>query len=78
MSFFTGPAQKALSMELVPPNREKVLTSLNMAKIPTKKVKVQVRVCQTFTLCLNLTEKMEVSDLEFHFFGKDIAIFCEL
>ena len=49
-----------------------------MAKIPTKKVKVQVRVCQTFTLCLNLTENMEVSDLDFNFFSTDIAIFCEL
>ena len=28
------------NMELVPLNREKILTSLNIAKIPTKKVKV--------------------------------------
>ena len=55
--------QKVLSMELVPPNRKKWLSSLEMAKIPTKKVKVHVRVCQTFTFCC----KLAGSDLDFHF-----------
>ena len=32
---------------LVPPKREKLLRSPKMGKIPSKKVKVQVRVCQS-------------------------------
>ena len=48
--FLLVPPRKVLSMELVPPNREKLLSSPKMAKIPTKKVKVHVRVCQTFLL----------------------------
>ena len=58
--FLTGPAQKVLSMELVPPNREKLLSLPKMAKIPTKKVKVQVRVCETFTFCCNLEDQFLV------------------
>ena len=60
VSFLTGPAQKVLSMELVPLNRDKLLNSLNKAKIPTKQVKVQVEACQTFPFCCNLAEKLKV------------------
>ena len=63
--------QKVLSMELVPPNKKKWLSPLEMAKIRTKKVKVCVRVCQTFTFCC----KLAGSDLDFHFFSRD---FCHL
>ena len=63
--------QKVLSMDLVPPNRKKWLSSLEMAKIPPKKVKVHVRVCQTFTFCC----KLAGSDLDFHFFSR---YFCHL
>ena len=63
-------------MELVPLNREKLSTSLNMAKIPTKKVKVQVEACQTFPFCCDLAEKgLTGFDLDFHFFSKD---FCHI
>ena len=51
------------------------------SKKPSEKVKVQVRVCQTFTFCRNLAEKFQGvagSDLDFHFFSRDIAIFGEL
>ena len=58
--FWLVPPRKVLSMELVPPNREKLLSSLEMAKIPTKKVKVHVRVCETFTFCCNLATKLGV------------------
>ena len=71
VSFDWSSPKKVLSMELVPPNRKKLLSSLEMAKIPTKKVKVHVRVCQTFNFCCNL----EGSDLDFHFFCRD---FCHL
>ena len=53
-------ARKVLSMELVPPNREKLLSSPRMAKIPTKKVKVHVKVCQTFTFCCDGARKIKV------------------
>ena len=54
--FWLVPPRKVLSMELVPPNREKWLSLPKLAKKPTEKVKVQVRVCQTFTFCWNLAE----------------------
>ena len=78
--FLLVPPRKVLSMELVPPNRDKWLRAPKMAKIPAKKVKVQVRVCHTFTFCCTLAEKSEGltdSDLDFHFFSWDIAIFGE-
>ena len=45
--FSLVPPRKILSMELVPPNREKWLSSQKLAKILTKRVKVQVRAGQT-------------------------------
>ena len=68
--FFTGPAQK--SMELVPPNREKWMSLLNMAKISTKKVKVQIRVCHAFTFCCNLGEKIKALQALGHFISGEI------
>ena len=50
--FVTGSAQKVLSMELVLPNSEK------MAKFLLKKMKVHVRVCQTFTFCCNFWQAL--------------------
>ena len=50
-------------------------------KKPSEKVKVQVRVCQTFTFWCNLADKFKDvagSNLDFHFFSRDIAIFGEL
>ena len=47
-------------MKLVPIKREKLLTTLNIAKIPSKKVKVQVEARQTFPFCCNLAEKLKV------------------
>ena len=61
--FWLVPPRKVLSMELVPPKREKWLSLPKMAKIPTKKVKVQLRVCPAFTLCCNLAEKIKVWQL---------------
>ena len=58
--FSLVPPRKVLSMELVPPNREKLLSSPRMAKIPTKKVKVHVKVCQTFTFCCDRARKIKV------------------
>ena len=57
--FWLVPPRKVLSMELVPPNREKWLSSPKMAKILTKKVKVRVRASHTFTFCCNLAEKIK-------------------
>ena len=48
VNFFTGPTQKVVSMEKVPPNSEKLLSSRNIAKIP-KKGKVLVKACQTLS-----------------------------
>ena len=79
--FSLVPPRKVQSMELVPPNREKWLSSPKVAKNPSEKVKVQVRVCQTFTFYCNLAGFflcVAGCDLDFHFFSRDIAIFGEL
>ena len=68
-------------MELVPLNREKLSTSLNMAKIPTKKVKVQVRACQISTFSARLWQKVKVRQTltrTFTFLVGIFAIFGEL
>ena len=75
--FWLVPPRKVLSIELVPSNREKLQSSAKMAKIPTKKVKVHIRVCQTFTFCYNLAEKLGSDRLWLGislFFSRDIAI----
>ena len=51
---------KILSVELVPPNREKLLSSQRMAKILTKKVKVQVRAGQTLIFLALSQQKVKV------------------
>ena len=56
--FWLVPPRNVLSMELVPPNRELLLSSPEMTKIPTRKLKVQVKICQTFTFCWHLSEKL--------------------
>ena len=76
--FSLVPPRKVLSIELVPPNREKWLSSPKVAKNPTRKVEVQVRVYQTFTFYCNLAGIflcVTGSDLDFHFFRRD---FCYL
>ena len=75
--FWLVPPRKVLSIELVPSNREKLQSSSKMAKIPTKKVKVHIRVCQTFTFCYNLAEKLGSDRLWLGlslFLSRDIAI----
>ena len=57
-------------MELVPPKREKLLSSPKVAKNPPEKVKVQVRVCQTFTFTVTWQELflcVAGCDFDFHF-----------
>ena len=79
--FSLVPPRKVLSMELVPPNREKLLSSPRMAKIPTKKVKVHVKVCQTFTFCCDRARKIKVwlaLTWTFTFLVRIFAIFYEL
>ena len=79
--FWLVPPRKVLSVELVPPNREKWLSSLEMAKILTKKVKVRVRVCHTITFCWNLAEEIKVwraLTWTFTFLVGIFAIFGEL
>ena len=49
--------RKVLSMELVPPNIEKWLSSLKIAIYLPKKVKVQVRACQTLIFLLTYSKK---------------------
>ena len=48
------------SMELVPPNSEQITNFTEGRNIPTKKVKVQVRACQTLILFANLQQKVKV------------------
>ena len=79
--FWLVPPRKVLSMELVPPNREKWLSSPKVAKKPFEKVKVQVRVCQTFTFYCNLAGTFFMCGrvwLWLSLFSRDIAIFGEL
>ena len=45
--FWLVPPRQAPSMKLVPTNRETLLSSKKLAKIPSKKVKIQVRACET-------------------------------
>ena len=47
-------------MELVPPNSEKYQSSQNVAKIPSKKVKVQVNACKTLIFSAKLQQKGKV------------------
>ena len=54
----TGPAQK--SMEVVPPNSEKMTKFTRHSNIPTKKVKVQVRACQYLIFSAKLQQKVKV------------------
>ena len=52
-----------------------------MAKIPNRKVKVQVRVCQIFTFCCNLAEGImdwQTLTWTFTFFSRDTAVFGRL
>ena len=49
--------RKVLSMELVPPNTEKWLSSSKRAIYLLKKVKVQVRACQTLIFLLTSSKK---------------------
>ena len=46
-----------LSMELVPPNIEKMTKFTEDINIPTKKAKVQVRACQTLIFLLRYSKK---------------------
>ena len=68
-------------MKLVPPSSKKITKFTEDSNIPTKKVKVEVKVCQTFILYCNLAGFflcVAGCDLDFHFFSRDIAIFGEL
>ena len=58
--FLLVPPRKVLSTELVPPNRERLLSSLEMAKILTKKVKVQVSARHTLISSAKLQQKLKV------------------
>ena len=48
-------------MELVPPNSEKMTKFIEDSNISTKKVKVQVRACQTPNFVAKLQQKVKVS-----------------
>ena len=48
-------------MELVPPNSEKMTKFIGNSNISTKKVKVQVRACQTPNFVAKLQQKVKVS-----------------
>ena len=79
--FWLVPPRKVLSMELVPPNREKMTEFNEDSNTPTKKVKVQVRAYHTLIFSAKLQQKVKVWHTltwTFTFFVGIFAIFGEL
>ena len=58
--FSLVPPRKVLSMELVPPNGEKMNEFTNDSNILTKKVKVQVRAFMTLVCFAKIQQKVKV------------------
>ena len=68
-------------MELVPPNSEKITKFTKASNIPTKKVKVEVKTCQTSIFSAKLQQKVKVWQTltwTFTFLVGIFAIFGEL
>ena len=65
-------------MELVPPNSEKITKFIEDSNISTKKVKVQVRACQTPNFVAKLQQKVKTLTWTFTFLVGIFAISSEL
>ena len=74
--FWLVPPRKVLSMELVPPNSEKMTKFIGNSNISTKKVKVQVRACQTPNFVAKLQQKVKVSQTLTWIFTFLVGIFA--